>query len=609
MKERVKAFFSYGLFWVIFFLMARVLFLAYNFDRTLEMSVGDVLLSILHGLRLDMSATGYFMLLPGLFIVFTTYASPKILHLLLTGYTVLLLILCSLIIIADLEMYTHWGFRLDATPLLYIGEDTPLAISGWSLFSLILLWGLLLSVSLFIYKKLTLKRIKALPAADWKTSLVMLVVTALMIAPIRGTVGVAPINTGIVYFHNSNIYANHSAINVVWNTGYALKKSDRLKYPDNFLEATKTTSYFNELYSVQGDPARLLNTAHPNVIIIVMESFTYSFIEPLGGIPGVAPNFSNLAKEGILFDHMYASGDRTDKGIVSILSGYPSQPVSSIIKYPKKTQKLPYLNQKLKEMGYHTSFTYGGNIDFANFRSYLSNARFDKITHSDDFPEELNNSKWGVHDGPVFDRFFEEVNDAKSPFFKVMLSLSSHEPFDVPMETVFEGSDDKSKFMNSAHYADRSLGKFIENAKKSNWWDNTLIVITADHGHGLPDNQGISNPKRFRIPMLWVGGALAAKDTVVHNFASQTDIANTILGQISKPDADFRFSRDVLAPANHDFAVYVYNNGFGFIDGTKLVVYDNTGNRYMEKSGVKDEKDLELGKAYMQTLYNDFNSR
>ncbi|MBL6445191.1 sulfatase-like hydrolase/transferase [Fulvivirga sp. 29W222] len=609
MKERVKVFFSYGLFWIIFFVAARVLFLIYNLNRTLEMSVGDILLSIIHGLRLDLSATGYFLLIPGLFIVFTTYFKPRILNILLTGYTLILLVLCSLVIVTDLEMYTHWGFRLDATPLLYIGEDTPLAISGWSLFLLILLWTVLLSISLLVYKKLTLKKIKDLPTCDWKVSLVMLMITALMIAPIRGTVGVAPINTGMVYFHNSNIYANHAAINVVWNTGYALSKSDRLKYPDNFLDAAKTTRYFDELYTSQGHPVKLLNSELPNIVIIIMESFTYSFIEPMGGIPGVAPNFSNLSREGILFDHMYASGDRTDKGIVSILSGYPSQPVSSIIKYPKKTQNLPYLNLKLEKSGYHTTFTYGGNIDFANFRSYLSNAQFDDITHSDDFPEELNNSKWGVHDGPVFDRFFTEVNEAKSPFFKVMLSLSSHEPFDVPMETVFEGNDEKSKFMNSAHYADRCLGKFIEDAKKSEWWDNTLIVITADHGHSLPNNQGVSNPDRFRIPMLWLGGALAVKDTVVHNFASQTDIPNTILGQITQPDADFKFSRNVLDSTNRDFAVYVYNNGYGFIDSTKLVVYDNTGERYMKKSGVKDEKDLELGKAYMQTLYNDFNDR
>ena len=109
--------------------------------------------------------------------------------------------------------------------------------------------------------------------------------------------------------------------------------------------------------------------------------------------------------------------------------------------------------------------------------------------------------------------------------------------------------------------------------------------------------------------MLWLGGALAVKDTLIHSFTSQTDIANTVLGQIAEPDPDFRFSRNVLDATNYNFAVYVYNNGFGFIDSSRLVVYDNTGKRYMQKTGVKNEKDLELGKAYMQTLYNDFNSR
>lgn len=609
MKERIKIFGRYCLFWLLFFVSARLIFLVYHIDKTSELAFADTFLSIIHGFRLDLSAMGYFLLIPGLLIVLTVYFQASILRNLLWIYTIILLMISSLLVIIDLEIYSHWGFRLDATPLLYVGEDTPMAVDTSAVVWLTIMWALLFFAFIILFKKLVISRVKDLKISDWRTSAVMLILTALMIAPIRGTVGVAPINTGVVYFHPTNLYANHAAINAIWNTGYALRKAGRLKYPGNFLEKDKTQKYFNELYASGGPTENILNTDRPNVIIIILESYTFRFLEPLGGVPGVAPNLSKLAKEGILFTNMYASGDRTDKGIVSILSGYPAQPLSSIIKYPKKTQSLPFLNKEFKKMGYYTSFTYGGNIDFANFRSYLSNAQFDNIIHSQHFPAELNNSKWGVHDEYVFEKFLEESNEATAPFFKVMLSLSSHEPFDVPMKTVIEGEDDKSRFLNSAYYTDRALGQFFEQAKASEWWKNTLVVITADHGHPLPDNKGVANPNRFKIPMVWTGGALAKTDTVINSFVNQTDIANTVLGQLGKDSNKFKFSQNVLKTDTEGFAVYIYNNGFGFVAPERHVVYDNTGQRYLVKSGITREEDLDKSKAYMQTLYNDFNNR
>lgn len=609
MKERVYIFGRYCLFWLAFFVVARLLFLSYHFEKTAELGFIDTLLSVLHGLRLDLSAMGYFVLIPGLMLVFTTYFRPRPLKVMLWVYTAILIAFSSFLVILDLEIYSHWGFRLDATPLLYIGKDTPVAVGPGTVIVLALLWLFLTAGFLVFFNKFIIPAVNRLTPANWKTSIAILLLTATMIAPIRGTTGIAPINTGFVYFHQTNIYANHAAINAIWNTSYALLKAGRLKYPDNFFPHDKTSQYFKQLYRSTGKTEKVLNTEHPNVIIIILESYTFRFIEPLGGIPGVAPNLSKLAAEGILFSNMYASGDRTDKGVVSVLSGYPSQPISSIIKYPGKTQSLPYLNKEFKKMGYSTGFTYGGNIDFANFRSYLSNAQFDAITHSGHFPADLNTSKWGVHDEYVFQKFLEECSDSDKPFFRMMLTLSSHEPFDVPMETVFEGSDDRSMFVNSAHYTDRALGEFIASAKNSDWWDNTLIIITADHGHQLPDNQGVTNPNRFRIPMLWLGGALAKKDTVVTQFANQTDIANTLLAQLGQKNDDFLFSKNVLEKDSSSFTMYIYNNGYGYLDGRKHIVYDNTGMRFLMKEGVHDDEDLNFSKAYMQTLYTDFNNR
>ncbi len=609
MTSRIKLFLSYCLFWFSFFVIARIIFLIYHYPLTGTLSFGDILLTILNGARLDLTVMGYFSLIPGLLICLTTYFKPTILDIILKIYTGLMLFISSFIIVLDLELYTHWSYRMDATPLLYIGKEAAGSGDFWTTVILVIFWLILFGLFGWGYLKYISEKTKNLDSADWKTSIVMLIITALLIAPIRGTTGVAPINTGTVYFHKSNMYANHAAINVVYNFGYALKKFNRLKYPENYLATNKTTQYFAEMNESSGETTKLINSEHPNIIVIVLESYTFKFIEPLGGLPSITPNINQLVHEGVLFDNFYSSGDRTDLGIVSILNGYPRQPKGSIIKFPSKTASLPFINKTLKAKGYKTEFTYGYNIDYANFNSFLTNGQFDGITHSQDFPQELNTSKWGVHDHFVFDKFLKEANKIDTPFFKIMMTQSSHEPFEVPMETVIEGEDDVHKFLNSAYYTDKSLGEFIKKAKASDWWDNSWIIITADHGHFMPDNPGNSNADRFKIPMIWLGGALTKQDTVIHSYASQTDIANTIFGQLGFQDNEFIFSKNIMASDYKPYAVYVFNNGFGYLDSTHKIIFDNVGGNYLIKEGANTEKELELGKAYMQTLYSDFNKR
>ena len=109
--------------------------------------------------------------------------------------------------------------------------------------------------------------------------------------------------------------------------------------------------------------------------------------------------------------------------------------------------------------------------------------------------------------------------------------------------------------------------------------------------------------------MLWLGGALAVRDTVIQTVAGHPDIPNTILGQVGLYEKDFIFSRDILSASYNPFAVYVFNNGFGVIKPGKLVVFDNVANSVIQEKGTPSEADLDQGKAYMQRVYWDFNSR
>lgn len=609
MRERLRVIGSLAAFWIVFMVIARGGFLLYNHDQTSQLTALEIAKVMLYGSRMDASMTGYLLAFYGLILCGSVFHQGRWVTLTITFFTLLLIIFSSLAVIVDLELYRHWGFRLNTTPFFYMGSAAAGSADSFVVIKLILIFiGFALSFS-FLYFKTIRSAVTSLKPTEKRTALILFVITALMFIPIRGGFTVSTMNVGKVYFHKTNNFANHAGINVMWHFLYSLKSEGNVLYPENYFNKQLTHEYFQLLYPKSDSTAHVLSTPQPNIILIIVESFTANVIEALGGKPGVTPQLNKLCKKGILFDNFYASGDRTDKGLVSILSGYPAQTQRSIIKYPGKTQKLPYVSRKLEQLGYQTSFVYGGDADFANFRSFLTYAGFSHITSDEDFSHEISTSKWGVHDQYIFEQASKELDTTSTskPFFKVVLTLSSHEPFDVPLKH-FEGDDEPTLFINSCYYTDKYLGEFIDQCKQQSWWNNTLVVITADHGHRLPDKIDARAKERFRIPLLLIGGAIQ-KDSVVHTIGGQTDLANTLLAQLDKSSDDFLFSKNLLGNHVNDFAVYIFNDGYGYIDKNRYIVYDNQGKLYLREEGLQSEEDKYYGKAYMQQLYTDYNAK
>lgn len=610
MRERLQVLLRLAIFWMLFMIIARICFLAYNYDLTSLLSWTDIAKSMVYGLQMDASMTGYLLLVAGLLLTVSVFVQHKaVLYVVLHGFNIIILLLACLTVMVDLELYHHWGFRLNTTPFMYMGSGAAGTVTVWMTIRLISILVVLFTGFTFLYTKYIITYTKHLKIPEKKSALVLFVITALMVIPIRGGFSVSTMNVGWVYFHKTNNYANHTGINVLWHFLYSLQSDSNILYPEDYFDKTLTETYFQKLYPSNDSTARVLNTQRPNVILIILESFTTNVIETLGGKPSITPNLNQLTREGILFDNFYASGDRTDKGLVSILASYPAQPQRSIIKYPGKTQKLSYLSRKLEGLNYKTSFVYGGDADFANYRSLLTYAGFRHITSVDDFDSEQNSSKWGVHDQYLFEQAKHELDTTAltSPFFKTILTLSSHEPFDVPLKQI-KGEDDAELFLNSCYYTDKYLGEFIAYCKQQPWWNKTLIIITADHGHRLPDKIDARVQEKFQIPMLWLGGAIK-QDTVIHTYGGQTDIANTVLAQLDKPSPDFTFSKDLFGNNTKSFALYIFNDGYGYVTPNEYIVYDNPGKLYLQENGITSEETRYFGKAYLQKLYSDYNSK
>ena len=420
--------------------------------------------------------------------------------------------------------------------------------------------------------------------------------------------GLAPLNQGDVYFCQ-NDFANQSALNEVWNFSFsALSKSYIKTNPYLFFDRPVAEGLIAPLYATPPDPAapRILTVERPNIILILWESLTAKAVESLGGRPGITPELHALEKEGILFTRCYSSGSRSGDGVAAILSGYPSQPGGHhIIKDPRKTSKLPAISRGLKPSGYTSFFCYGGDLSFDSMRSYLTNAGFDRIIGDSDFPRADLTSKWGAYDHVVAKRFTKELETLRPPYFAVLYTTSSHEPFTVPVPTAIPGSDEDSRFLNSVHYADKVVGDFIRALKKTPGYRNTLVIIIADHGAIRPGNTPGYDPLKFHIPMLWLGGAVSARDSLVNKVCSQTDLAATLLRQMGLSAQEYRWSKDALNPRTPSFAEYVFNDGFGYMTDKGSLVFNNTSKALIRMDSTMTARDVEIGKAHVQVSFQD----
>ena len=389
-----------------------------------------------------------------------------------------------------MDLYSYWGFKLDITPLLYIKTPTE-AIASVG-FLEIVLFLLLLAVLYFLFYRLYRKVVRPGDLDHqgkwWIVAPSFLLILALLIIPARGGFSIAPMNVGSVYFSPER-FANHSAINVLWNTIYSITEKKNLQQDHHFMDNDSAEKIFSSLMHAPPYQDTGIVKKNANIMLIILESFSDKIISELGGEKGVTPTMNALCRGGsLVFKNFYASGDRSDKGMISIFSGFPAQPTTSIIVYPEKSQSLPLLYRDFSKMSYHTAFYYGGDLNFANFRAYFSNPFIESLITSDDFPDSLAIQKWGVPDEYLFERIQKDIGKTQGNFFYSCFTLSSHEPFDVPMKPVF-GTDTRDNLCrNSFYYTDQCLGNFLDCARHSSWWDNTLIIMVADHGSRSPEN-------------------------------------------------------------------------------------------------------------------------
>lgn len=618
MLKSLSFFIKYFLFWVVFFIIVRFFFEIWNFNSLSSLPFTEVLKTFIYGILMDMSMAGYFCAIPFLISIIFWFLNKSIPKKFINYYTYILLVISAIIGVVDIYIYKEWGTKFNDKAIEFLldspGEalasttSSPILTVLFAIFSIFILG--LFSYQLLIkndtHKLINLKFVPKL--------IIALLIIALTFLAVRGSIGIAPMNPSKVYFSNHQIL-NISAINTNWYLiSNIISQSKSKGNPYLYFSDKEALAIKNNLYNNSKDTISILKTSKPNIVLIIMESFTADLVEELGPEKGVTPNFSNLIKEGLLFTNILSASDRTDKGIVAILSGFPSQAIQSIIKQNDKQAKLPAIPVNLKNIGYQTSFFYGGDLNFSNFKSYLMSHSFDKVIdiHNIETQEEL--SKWGAPDNVAFDEFLKNLKTEKQPFFSTILTLSNHEPFYLKGEYKFGKNTVNNMFRSTSYFTDETLGNFITKAKKHEWYNNTLFIVIADHGHRLPTEQReIYEPGRYHIPLLFFGGALKESyhNKKIDKMGNQIDVAAILLNQLNVSDTAFHYSKNILSPKVKGFAFYAWDNGFGFINSNKQAVsFDPIGKTIIFKqktNNIIQEKELEKNaKALMQTIYKDY---
>jgi phosphoglycerol transferase MdoB-like AlkP superfamily enzyme len=218
------------------------------------------------------------------------------------------------------------------------------------------------------------------------------------------------------------------------------------------------------------------------------------------------------------------------RGLEAIVSGFTPTPARSVLKLPRSQRDFFTLAELLGKAGYQSSFIYGGESQFDNMRRFFMNNGFDKVVDEKDYEDPVFTGSWGVSDEDLFDKAHEEFMAAGDrPFFSLVFTSSNHSPFEFPDDRIELYDDEKSTVNNAVKYADYALGRYIEKARQSDYWDNTVFLIVADHNSRVYGSEVVPI-ERFHIPGLILGGAV--KPAVFDPVASQIDLAPTLLAII-----------------------------------------------------------------------------
>lgn len=618
MKKLLQLFLRQLVFWVMFFSFTRLVFLIYysGIISAEHIRISEVLLVFVHSFKLDLATACYFMAFPFFLLLLQSFWSPRWLNIINKVYSGMLIFGYSLSAAAEMGIYAEWKTKLTYKIVKYLSNPSEIYNSAetGTFFLLLFLLVCMTAAGLYAYIRWFYRDYTRENAAWWQSLVFAVLMPPLLFVGLRGGVQEIPINQSQSYFSDHNIL-NQAAVNNAFNLYISIFENlgNFRENPYHFMDDRKAATIMKGLYSVEKDSTvSILTTLRPNIVLLIMESWSADLVAELGGEPGITPHFSQLAKDGILFTSVYASGSRSEQGMACIFAGFPAHPISSITVQPDKYVKLPSLVRDLKKEDYSTAFYFGGQLIYGNIKSYILFNGFGQIMEGENFPSSIPRGKLGIHDEFTLGYMVDDLGKFKQPFFASLFTVSTHSPWDQPYPRPLKWGGNEQNYINAAYYTDHCLGEFFVKAKQKPWYSNTLFIIVADHSHNSYRNWHPESREYHKIPLLMYGDVIKPefRGKPWGKLGSQHDIPATILAQLGLSHGEFRYSKDLFNPYSGDFAYYTTEDGAGWMHNRSYYTFEAhpfIGYTWsIFAPGTDSVQHVDEAKAYLQTVFGEY---
>jgi phosphoglycerol transferase MdoB-like AlkP superfamily enzyme len=524
------------------FAIGRAVFIVYFYDRIIDAD-HSLWWTFLYGLRLDTITACAFLLIPALLISFLPGAWAKAGSTLTSIFLLLLFVLAVYMENATLPFIAEYDVRPNVIFINYLKYPKEVANTIWSVYKLeLLLAGLMMAAfGWWFYRRIKPAILDVYSVTWWKRAIVFVPIFIIIFAGLRSSFGHRPANPSDAVFSNNRLL-NELAKNTIHNVVYAaysrvahdgtadkygsMKIDEALRRVGSRLniETTGETPFMREVVS------HFSSDKKKNLVIFLQESIGAQFVEAIGGEPGIMPHLNALSEEGLLFARLYSNGTRSIRGISGTVAGFLSTPGQGVVKRNQSQSGFFTVAGLLKPHGYRSSFFYGGESRFDNMKSWFFGNGFDEIYDEPTFTEASFHGTWGVSDEDMVvkaNQLFSEWNKAGEPFVSVMFSTTNHSPFEFPEGRIelLPGVPVQSD-KNAIKFADYAIGKFIALAKVNGYYDDTVIMIIADHNVRVYGDD-IIPVDTFRVPALILGGGVTPER--VERLVTQPDALATAL--------------------------------------------------------------------------------
>ena len=620
MKKYVVYLVKVLIFFVVLFAGMRIVFIM-NYWNLVSLDMvpfTEILKGLVKALPLDIASACFIIPIPALVMFILTCLNKNINYRWMRWYFYLIIGLYVLTVMGEIGIYGEWRTKLSYKALVYLQnpsevmntastQQTVLLVSLWACFTLLFSW---------LYVRWIEPSDNAYSQQKdnvFSYVAVFVISFTLMFIGMRGGLGEIPISTSSGYFSNYkivNVMTVNPAYNLLENYTNTRKLESGAHF--NYMNSETAEAITKETHRVECDSTlRIINTERPNVLIVLLESWSADLIESLGGDPSITPNFHEMEKDGLLFTNFYASANRSQQAIASIVGGLPGLPVTTVTNHPEKYYALPSIVKSLDSVGYYSSFYFGGELNYGNILSYLRYNEFDRVVEGSDVKERFHKGKLGIQDADMLPWAAKDINSQPEPFFTTIFTLSSHSPYDFPrIFEELEWPQLEKDFINSAKYTDIALKLFMDRAKQQPWYNNTLFIFVADHSHPSYKNHMMESFAYHKIPMLIYGEPLqdSLRGATFDKICGNTDIPATILAQLGVNHEDFFWSKDIFNVCYRPFAFFELNSGLGWKTEEGDFVISNDNN--ISTSTFPEDKYDSLtkqGKAYMQYHFDLFS--